>query len=897
MDQVKANNFDLLIVGVFIIGGSLFFWDVAYWAGLVNMGNSQYGDAAFWWNGALHFAKGIIKDNPNLDYRMGYAIFSGLYIAVFGGSFLVFHKFLVFVFLFSASTLYFSLKPSLGRIAAAGATALLIFNPFSAEWLAISTSDSVGLILNILALSYLIHGSRSGLHFGFLSAFGFLLACASLTRPLMSPFIALAVVILLLRGVAPWRRRFQGVGIVLTAFAVPTLLWVIALHSVTGSWAMAGTDSSTFYAGSDPKIQVWNGAMHEKVLESARSRYQTKNVSQAQLDKEFWILAKENYASHFDFHLLRVVPHTLALAGFSNRDMAKNTLRWDLIRQGILTATMIGLVLLSAVQRRWLGALLAGVLGSILVMLPASQSLPETQTLPIVRDVLEAQTQLTTQFFPILQRLFAIPALPTIQAVVCLIATVLFALSAFCTKRGGAYAAIALYWWTGVTVLYFVGGTWGPPLGAVHGMNALGYRLGSQFFFINDLAVVAFLGLVATLKFPFSMQSSRSTAIERWLHSVLTAKIAPNLDIRALFYFGTMAFVSFVVISGMVGGAVIGCRVWHRNHDAPLPFPPVAEIQSWWQENTGLLRVEKPLKTVLNIAALSDEIGSTGAGGVASPYVLFTGGMSDFVWNFDGQSRSQSMIYLQDNVSPFRMSSNVYIPDDKGQVQRFASLVYVEFPTHLDDSQWAGKQGAWVVRRLVDLPSKSNLPFYFTETAVKAFIPLSAEKKGYDFSAARIFPLQKYASQLYATGDLKVLSGVLGWDYTSGAEKYSRRFSVALDKKIDHSEPIVIELDTSKAIGARALSFKWSLERAVDGTQSAASMATLTVLPSGQAGQGGGYYFGDVAPVAVPPMLKSVGINLIQPKDNKVKFVLNGVMPTDKVWFYEFNVQADEFLN
>lgn len=837
----SANKYDLLVVIVLFWAGACFLWDSAYWAGIVNMGSSQYGDAAFWWNGALHFAEGIIKNNPNLDFRMGYALFAGLFIAVLGGSFFLFHKLLIVVFLSAASFFYFALKPTLGRISAAGGVALLIFNPFTAEWLAISTSDSVGLILNITALSCFIFGLRNSLHFGFLVAFGLLLASASLTRPLMNPFIAPSIIILVLHGTVTWKRRFQGMGVVLTAFAVPTLLWVIALHGITGSWAMAGHDSTTFYAASDPQIQVWNGAMYSKVEESAKNRYKTQKVTQEQLSKEFWLLTKDNYLSHLDYHFSRIIPHTLDIAGFSSQKTSKSDELWKFIRVSLVAAITVGLAIASILQKRWLGACLVALTGYFMATLPVSQT------------------------------------------ILTLGGALLFTFSVLRPKMDHTYAVFVLYWWIGVVVLYLVGGTWGPPLGAAHDMNALGYRLGSQFFFVNDLIAVSMLGLISRLP---SIQLSAFSLSENKidLQKSYSLKSAPKFDAAILLSLATYIFISVLVVISIAGAGVVSYRAWQRNHEAPQPFPRESQLQAWWQENQTNLHIATSLEAVSNMSSLASKVGDTGSGGIASHYILFTGGMSDFIWNLDGQARSQAIVYMQNNFTPFTMYPNI---------------VNVEFPLHLHESEWVRKQGAWVVRRLADLPSKSNLPFYFSEISVKAFVPLSKDKKQFDFSAAQIFPLQKYASQLYASGDIKVAHGVVEWDFASGTEKYSRRFSLKRDPATNSSEPVVLELDVSKTVGVRSLSFRWSLERAPNSMQPIPASTTLKVLGASDASESYDksliYYTGEAA--VAHQEIQAAKIDLTQSKHNKVKLVLNGVMPDDKVWFYEFNMQSDEFLN
>jgi hypothetical protein len=842
----SANKYDLLAIIVFFLGGAWFLWPSAYWAGLSQIGNSQYGDAAFWWSGALHFAEGIIKDNPNLDYRMGYALFAGSFAAIFGGGFFLFHKLLIAFFLFIVSFLYFSLKPSLGRVAAGGAVALLIFNPFTAEWMAISTSDSLGFILNIAALSCFIFGLRNSLHLGFLAGFGFLLASASLTRPLMNPFIGPAIVILLMHGTVTPKRRFQGLGALAAAFALPTVLWIVTLHGITGSWAMAGQDSTTFYAASDPQIQVWNGTMYGKVEESARNRHKTQNLTVDQVSKEFWLLTKDNYRTHLNYHFSRIIPHILEIAGFSSQKATKNDLLSSRLRASIMLAITIGLAVVSMREKHWLGACLVGLIGVLTITIPAGQKI-----------------------------LIAGGAL-------------LLTLSILRPKENHCYAIMGLYWWVGVAALYLVGGVFGPPVAAAYFMNALGYRLGFQFFFVNDLITVSMLALISNLQLPSLQLSSFSLpGRDRNEGRSYSLNEPAQVNVSRLFSWATYIFISVFFITGLTGIGVAGYRSFGRTHEAPRPFPPASQIETWWQENKTSLHIATNLEAISDTTSLSNKIGGLAGdvnGSITSNYVLFTGGMSDFIWNLEGQKRSQSIVYLQNNSIPFTM---------------FPNLVYVEFPLHLKESSWVKKQGAWVVRRFADLPPKSNFPFYFSDVSVKAFVPLSEDKKQYDFSTAQVFPLQKYASQLYAAGELKVTQGALEWDSTSGVEKYPRRFLVKRGAAIAPEVPIVLELEISKAIGVRSLSFGWALERASNSVQSVVPALRVRSVSEADATKGRDktivYYAGNAA--IAPQGIQTTKIALTQSKDNKIKLVLDGVMPDDKIWFYEFNMQSDDFLN
>ncbi len=835
----KNSRQDLILIAFILCLGVWFLWDVSHWTGIVTIGTRQYGDAAFWWNGALHFGEGIIKNNPNLDFRMGYAIFAGLFVAIFGGDFFLFHKFLIVVFISSALYLYFSLVPSVGRIIAAGSIALLIFNPYTAEWLAISSSDSLGLIFNITAVASLINGLRNRLHLGFLAAFGAVIATASLTRPLMSPFVLASVFLLLVSSAIPRKRRIIGIGTVLTAFAIPTTLWVVFLHGITGSWAMAGHDSSAFYAASDPQVQVWNGEMYNKVEESAKMRHSTEKPTTSQMTEEFWLLTKKNYSLHFKHHISRAIPHVFSIASFSTKNASRKSWASQIVRGAILLTSMISLIIVSVVNGRRLGASLVLIVGLL-------------------------------------------AAFPQTQLILVMLSVVIFAYTVLLPNANRTYAVFALYWWTGVAALYLVGGTWGPPLGATHDLNALGYRLGVQFLFINDLLILFILGLCSTVK-------ARSTL---WDHNSLTSEQI-HLEVdkseggvtpipRPVTLLGK-TLISVLLVLFIVGSSIVSYRVWRRGALEPLPFPATKSVRLWLQENQ--LRLNSPIseEVISDISQFNARIGTTSQGGTSSKYLVFTGEMSDFIWNLSGQNRSHAIVYIQENISPNSMSPGT---------------IYLEFPKHLDESKWTRRQGIWIVRRIADLPSRSNLPYYYSETVIKAFVPLAKDKTNYDFSSAEIFPLQKYASQLYVASELKVIVGAIEWYHNSGVEKYPRRFSLQQTDSSNSKGTVILELDLSKMIGVRELSFRWTVEVQNSELIMQAKPALRIINNFGvqmdnlsnrvASTESGANYSKD---------FNYVYIDLTQKKYEKLKLVFDGMTPSSKLFINEFNVIADEFVH
>src|SRR5262249_7366203 len=156
-----------------------------------------------------------------------------------------------------------------GRLGASCGALLLVFNPYTAQWLATPTTDGLGLVLHTLALCLLLAGTAGGPRLGRLAGFGFLFALGTLTRPIVTPFIGLAVLCLLLFPGAPFRKRALAAAVVVVAYCVPTFLWLAVQRSLVGEWAISNNDAGTYYAASDPAIQVWNPTMYDAVRAEA----------------------------------------------------------------------------------------------------------------------------------------------------------------------------------------------------------------------------------------------------------------------------------------------------------------------------------------------------------------------------------------------------------------------------------------------------------------------------------------------------------------------------------------------------------------------------------------------------------------------------------------------------
>lgn len=778
---------DLAFCVLLVVVGFVFACDAPRWAGNVYVGNSQYGDAEFWWNGALHFARGIVAENPNLTYRMGYAVFGGLLAAVCGTEYATFHHILLALFLLAACWLYFSLRELAGRIAAAAAAALLVLNPYTAEWLAISTSDGLGLVLNLVALLALCEGVRRQLKPGWIALFGFFTACASLTRPLMMPFVGFAIVAVVAAGWGRWRLLAVSLGGLLVAFLVPTLAWMGLMGALTGNFAISGAsqDSSAFYSASDPKIQVWTGEMYDAVSASAKNHFHTDKPSAQQLNAEFWRLTKENYREHWLFHAGRFWPHAFEIARFTpaiSPAMSAGLGHWRTAAKSVLTIALLAVALR---HRRWVSGALVAVLGG------------------------------GWAFWPALHPWLVIAAV---------------ALGLAAVFRGNRPAFLwAAYWFTGVIVLYLVGGTWSPPDDSHRTLTGLGYRLGFQSFFASDVLVVFLLSWAGRLDFCLP----EATVGHRFFRpSILAHRVVHGAWIAAV--------AGMFLLLG-IGSSIVGWRICERAQTPPIPYPDLKTLGARYQ-----------WQTVINATS------------------------TNFIWNVPGQRRSVLLLYKQDLVQPLHMSPN---------------RIDVQVSSHLAERDWAGRQGAWVLRNIPTPPSRGSQLDHLEFPAVSAFIPLAEDGKSYDTKHAAFFPIAKSAAQLAASGELSFRSLQPDWAFNRGAQQRLR--SLALRRIDANTAQMGFDIDLRKARGARTLRFDIQLSRdpKIPSPPKAGPPPSLSVFatPSGdtkslwQTTLRGRKRTVVSAEIAVPPSAEWLHMNC------------SDLSPSDMLWFNELTLTAEDF--
>lgn len=590
-----ASGADLVIVFLLCTGGFLFLRDAQAWAPNVYIGHDQFGDADFWWQGVLEMSQGIFWDNVNFTLRMGYAIFGGLLVALFGPSYAIFHEFLIFLFLSVASCIYVAGMSRIGRLSAFALASTLVFSPLTAERLAISTSDGLGLIFNVLALLALwiaLDGGRRPL-FALFSA-GVFLAFAALTRPLMTLFAIPAAVLAFMHAQGSLWKRATHIVVLSLAIAVPTLIWAAGFYFKTGSVGLAGNDASIFYAASDPKIQVWSPAMYTPIAEAAKARLGVSEVTNLQVDDEFRQQTAANYVSNLAYHVKRLPRNIWAIANFSFRDTNPKDCSefWSrlLIRGGLAIALLVWCVL----ERRWSGFAAALVV-------------------------------------------FLLSISPDGAAIIVLAGSVLFIVPVRWPQLGIIHRLTAAYWWTGVAAIFLTGGIWGMPLTPDTQINALGYRLGGQFLFANDWLILLMISAAA----------GQPRSASAWLQNFWLFRVDGTPVLR----FARWACLSGVLALFVGGLSIFGVRAWQRDHSVPVAMPAVEPLMSAFCVAAGDLFPRPIVPQPPSI--LSEMWGEARPDQRVEALELFTGATGGLIWQMPEQMRTRALYYQQDRSSPF----------------------------------------------------------------------------------------------------------------------------------------------------------------------------------------------------------------------------------------------------
>jgi hypothetical protein len=321
----------------------------------------------------------------------------------------------------------------------------------------------------------------------------------------------------------------------------------------------------------------------------------------------------------------------------------------------------------------------------------------------------------------------------------------------------------------------------------------------------------------------------------------------------------------------LIGISIIGFKGYMRWHTTPVGYP------SFTASDLGNLIGASFSSEEISASSwgqVYEAIGTNGEGGKASSYIAFTGTLSNFIWNLKGQDRAQAIIYFQKNRIPFDMSQNE---------------VYVEFPEHLNESQWRKAAGIWIIRRLKDVKPKSNLPYYYSEAAVKAFIPYNSLDNAYDVEKTVVFPLKKYASQLYLSEDLNFKTGVVSWEFSSAGLRFPRMFTISNNSDEKNISDLEYSVSLLQTIRPSELTLCSSVEVGKTGS---VKITGIKPLPLG----------GNSEQILYQEKLKTVcspqnyiHIDLREKDFKSIKIEYFDLKKGTKVNVYELNIAADDF--
>jgi len=828
--------FDVLVIGALLVGGYLYLHDFLYW-GVGWVGDSQYGDAEFWWNGAVHLAQGIIKDNPGKGFRPGYFILTGLTLPVLGMQFQQYYPAFLSTFLVTSSLLYLALRQPLGRWAASCGIGMLVFNPYTAEWLATSTTDATGLLLHMAALTCLLIGVNNGMRRNWLIAFAILFSLATLTRPLLTPFIGVVLVALLCMPQTSFKHKLKIATFVLAAFCLPTIVWMTMQKFTIDRWSLSSNDASAFYAASDPDIQVWRPDMNRaEQLAAEYYHVEPGQLTDKQMNATFWRETLKNYLQHKHYHLQRLAPHIFEIAKFSPKASVHGTNLWQLIFLSLIAA---GMALWLFINRYWQRGLLLAVLA------------------------------LAVPFFPII-----LPYLTLTGAALALFGTLLALLRHRPDIKPGMFL-LSAYWLTGILALYFVGGTWGKPelFSPYFAINALGYRLGSQVFFVGDL-LIAYLFVCIAYSHHLTQQTKlpyTNKLLQQW-QSIFAY---PRTLAGGLIIGGFTLFSAAAIVVYTTGASIIFQRAYARHHDAAKPYPTLYSIIDINKQHIG----NNFIQSVSINGSLDGNITLKKEITSGKTDVIFTGTISPFVWNFKGQQRAQIMVHAQKQIYPYTAGPG---------------FVILDIPQHVDPKEWIGKQGAFVIHQTPDKHNLSNLPYYLTTPIVRSFIPISFDGKHFDKENAVWFSIVKNATQLETSHELQVQGAKITWAQNSGQYLYQRRFfltPVSKDKQHDSGKTELI-LHVATLNKPATLTFSYMLGNIPDITTARPANSYYDASAFLQSKGAIKKVYSNREPVAAAEggdALKNVQLT-IPAHTNAVKIVFNHLAPETGVWIYEYNL-------
>ncbi|HEY9712537.1 MAG TPA: hypothetical protein V6C72_03645, partial [Chroococcales cyanobacterium] len=666
----------------------------------------------------------------------------------------------------------------------------------------------------------------------------------NLTRPLMAPFIAFEALILALAG---WRKRGGSRRLpqalaagVLGAFVLPAVSWMAVQKLVVGEASISQNDASAFYAASDPKIQVWNSGVYDAIEAAVRRETGRQLVTLAEANGQFWRQTAKNYAENIPYHISRMLPHVWTVANFTSKKSPRARYALEYIDLRIFMA----LIILAALLARDRPNLTPRRLGIAGLLLLAALSFPESIGIFTLGGAL----------------------LPLFRA--------------WRSRAELPFLFLSAFWFTGVAALYLVGGVSFDYQHMHTSWNGLGYRLIDQFYFVAVILQYYFLDRIIDVRLPHPAQMRlpviRIAAVERPICAFLC-------------WSPLLACLVALIAAESVGAAIVAVRCNERLHAVAQPYPSIAPI--FKAIENGEIKGDSNLKLARDIFVHGNYRLSAGdkQPSVVSAFVgpaparcadhfvdskdyLVTGAGTEFIWNLKGQQRTTLAIYEQRSVVPFRMH-----PD----------RIIVDVPEVAERNYWQWRQGLFVIRAIPTSLTKTDLPYYVDRVVVRAFIPLTADKMGYDLDQAKWFPIAKYATDLLAGDELHVVRGsVIGYDESPGLIPFQRHFLLAGDAQ----GTAEIRVNASHARGDVKFSYGANLNLTPDQGRSGVEPVVMELNGGPQKVN---------ARLSGPQLFKfQVALQADEDRNTPPRTIDLRFenLPHGGVWLYELMLQADDFV-
>ncbi len=268
------------------------------------VGETLYGDAAYWDVAAESWARGYIATKVP-DIRPGYSLFLGAVYSLAGVDFR--HAFIAQALIFGvAVAIVYAIGKRLGgRLAGIVAGLMLALDPYMDEWVALSTTEILGSVCNVAALFFLLRVFRRPHRPADAAAFGILLGYANIVRPLSLFFLAPAMLAMLfLIATAPGKRRAALALASAAGVALPLAFGVAYQYWRTRELGLSSNTAANFYGASSPKYRTWKPEIYSEVTALLQSRGMA--ATRQNMDAMFWRLTFRNYLQDPGFQIRRI---------------------------------------------------------------------------------------------------------------------------------------------------------------------------------------------------------------------------------------------------------------------------------------------------------------------------------------------------------------------------------------------------------------------------------------------------------------------------------------------------------------------------------------------------------------------------------------------------------------